>query len=39
LGKAIVIIGETIIGTYDNIGEAYKETLKTRYVLFEKYPC
>jgi len=30
LGKAIVIIGETIIGVYDNIGEAYKETLKTR---------
>ena len=30
LGKAIVIIGETIIGVYDNIGEAYKETLKTK---------
>ena len=30
LGKAIVIIGETIIGAYDNIGKAYKETLKTR---------
>ena len=30
LGKAIVIIGNTIIGVYDNIGEAYKETLKTR---------
>nr|AGS51649.1 hypothetical protein [uncultured bacterium contig00026] len=30
LGKAIVIVGETIIGTYDNIGEAYKETIKNR---------
>jgi hypothetical protein len=30
LGKAIVIVGETIIGAYDSIGEAYKETLKTR---------
>jgi hypothetical protein len=30
LGKAIVIIGETVTGVYDNIGEAYIETLKTQ---------
>jgi hypothetical protein len=30
LGKAIVIVGESIIGTYDNIGEAYKETMKIK---------
>jgi hypothetical protein len=30
LGKAIVIVGDTVTGAYDNIGEAYKETSKTR---------
>jgi len=30
IGKAIAIVGNTIVGVYDNIGEAYKETLKTR---------
>ena len=30
LGKAIVIVGKSVIGAYDNIGEAYKETLKNR---------
>jgi len=30
LGKAIAIVGDTIVGTYDNIGDAYKETIKTR---------
>jgi hypothetical protein len=30
LGKAVVIVGETVIGAYDNMGDAYKETLKTR---------
>lgn len=30
LGKTIVIVENSIIGVYDNIGEAYKETLKTR---------
>ena len=30
LGKAIVIVGKSVIGVYDNMGEAYNETLKTR---------
>ena len=30
LGKAIVIVGNTVIGSYNNIGEAYKETIKVR---------
>jgi hypothetical protein len=30
LGKAIVIVGKTVIGSYNDIGEAYRETLKTR---------
>jgi hypothetical protein len=30
LGKAIAIAGTTVIGVYDDIGEAYKETVKTR---------
>ena len=30
LGKAIVIVGDSVIGAYDNIGEAYKETLKAK---------
>ena len=30
LGKAIVIVDNAVIGIYDNIGDAYKETLKTR---------
>ena len=30
LGKAIVIIGENVVGAYNNIGEAYTETLKIK---------
>lgn len=30
LGKSIAIVKDTIIGVYNDIGEAYKETLKTR---------
>jgi len=30
IGKAIAIVGETIIGAYNNIGEAYAETLKSK---------
>lgn len=29
LGKRIVIIGEEIIASYDNMEEAYQETVKT----------
>ena len=29
LGKRIVIVGEKIIAAYDNIEEAYQETIKT----------
>jgi hypothetical protein len=29
LGKAIVIVGGSVIGAYNDIGEAYKETIKT----------
>jgi len=29
VGKAIVIVGEAVVGAYDNIGDAYKNTLKT----------
>jgi hypothetical protein len=29
LGKQIVIVGERIIGIYDDIDEAYQETIKT----------
>ena len=29
IGKQIVIVGERIIGVYDDIDEAYQETIKT----------
>ena len=29
LGKEIVITGDEIIGAYDDVGEAYRETIKT----------
>jgi len=28
IGKAIVIVGEAVIGAYDNIGDAYKDMLR-----------
>jgi len=30
IGKAIVIVGDTVIGAYDNIGDAYKETIRVK---------
>jgi len=30
IGKAIAIVGNTVVGTYDNMGDAYKEIIKTR---------
>ena len=30
VGKAIIIVGDSVIGAYDNVGEAYTETLKTK---------
>jgi hypothetical protein len=30
LGKAIAIVGEAVVGVYDNIGEAYRESVKSR---------
>ena len=29
LGKQIVIIGEEVVGVYDTVGDAYRETAKT----------
>jgi hypothetical protein len=29
LGKAIAIVGDSVIGAYNDIGQAYKETIKT----------
>ena len=29
LGKQVVIVGEKIIGAYDDVDEAYQETIKT----------
>ena len=29
LGKYVVIIGSTILGAYDDVGEAYREAAKT----------
>jgi hypothetical protein len=30
LDKELVIVGQEIIGVYDDVGAAYRETLKTR---------
>ncbi|MDR2490801.1 MAG: hypothetical protein LBD20_05310 [Spirochaetaceae bacterium] len=29
LGKQVVISGDKIVGAYDNVGDAYRETIKT----------
>ena len=30
MGKAIVIVGNAVIGAYDDIGKAYKETIRVK---------